>query len=65
MLAPRRRCLDYSKVYMDVTESWLLAGNQNKQIIYYVFSILIPKSALIVLTIAQICYQQISLIRCY
>ena len=65
MLAPRRRCLDYSKVYRDVTESWLLAGNQNKQIIYYVFSILIPKSVLIVLTIAQICYQQISLIRCY
>ena len=65
MLAPRRRCLDYSKVYSDVTESWLLARNQNKQIIHYVFSILIPKSALIVLTIAQIYYMQISLIRCY
>ena len=30
MLAPRRRCLDYSKVYGNVTERWLLAWNQNK-----------------------------------
>ena len=32
MLAPRRYCLDYSKVYSDATERWLLAWNQNKQI---------------------------------
>ena len=30
MLAPRRRCLDYSKVFCDVTERLLLAWNQNK-----------------------------------
>ena len=34
MLASRRCCLDYSKVYGHVTERWLLALNQNKQIIY-------------------------------
>ena len=36
MLAPRRRCLDYSKVYSDVTERWLSAWNQNKRITYSV-----------------------------
>ena len=30
MQCPRRRCLDYSKVYSDVTERWLLTWNQNK-----------------------------------
>ena len=30
MLAPRRRCLDYLKVYCDVTKRWWLAWNQNK-----------------------------------
>ena len=63
MLAPRRRCLDYSKVYRDVTESWSVAWNQNKQITYYIFSIPIPNSSMIILTIAQTCYQQISLIK--
>ena len=32
MLASRRRCLDYAKVYSDATERRLLAWNQNKQI---------------------------------
>ena len=56
MLAPRRCCLDHSKVYSDVTERWLLAWNQNKHITYYMFHILIPKSVFIYLTIAHICY---------
>ena len=30
MLAPERRCLDYSKVFCDVKERWLLAWNQKK-----------------------------------
>ena len=47
MLAPRRRCLDYSKVYCDVIEKWLLAWNKNKHIKYYIFHIIIPKSALL------------------
>ena len=34
MLAPRRHCLDYSNIYNDVAERWLLAWNQNKQITY-------------------------------
>ena len=34
MLAPRKRCLDYSKVYSDVTERWVLGWNQNKQTTY-------------------------------
>ena len=29
-LASRRRCLDYSKVYSNVTERWFLAWNQDK-----------------------------------
>ena len=31
-LASRKRCLDYSKVYSDVTDRWLLEWNQNKEI---------------------------------
>ena len=65
MLASRRRCLFYSKAYSDFANRWLLAWNQNKQITYYIFHILIPNSVLIFLTIAEICYQQISTIRCY
>ena len=61
MLAPSRRCLDYSKVYSDATERWLLAWNQNKQITYYIFYILVPNPVLIFLTIAQIYFQQISI----
>ena len=57
MLAPRRHCLYYSRVYSDVTKRWLLAWNQIKEITYYIFYILIPNSVLIFLTIAQICYQ--------
>ena len=34
MLASRRRCLDYSKIYSDVKQRWLLAWNQNKQVTY-------------------------------
>ena len=56
MLALRRCCLDYSKVYKDVIESCLLAWHQNKQITYYIFYLLIPNSVFIFLTIAQICY---------
>ena len=44
MLASGRPSLDYSKVYSDVTERWLLVWNQNKHITYYLFHILIPKS---------------------
>ena len=43
MLAPRKRCLEYSKVYCDVIEKWSLPWNQKKYIKYYVFHILIPK----------------------
>ena len=35
LLAPRRRCVYYSKVYSEVTNRWLLAWNQDKQITYY------------------------------
>ena len=52
MLTPRRRCFDYSKVYYDVTERWLLAWNQNKHIIYYIFHILIQKALLVFHTFA-------------
>ena len=65
MLAPRRRCLDYSKVYSDVTERCLLARNQSQQITYYIFYILMPNSVLTLLTIGQIFYQHISTIICY
>ena len=63
MLAPRRRCLYYPKVYSDVTKTWFLELNQNEQITYYIFYTLIPNSVLIFITIAQICYQQISIIK--
>ena len=46
MSAPGRRCLNYYKVYCDVTEKWLLAWNQNRHTIYYIFHILISKSVL-------------------
>ena len=39
MLAPRRGCLDYSKVYCDVRKRWFLAWNQNRHITYYIFHI--------------------------
>ena len=39
MLAPRRRCFGYSKVYCDVRKRWLLAWNQNKHITYSIFHI--------------------------
>ena len=47
--APSRRCLE---VYFDVRERWLLAWNQNKHIMYYMFHILIPKSVLLFHTFA-------------
>ena len=65
MLAPKKHFLDHSKVYSDVTGRWLLAWNQNKQVTYYIFYILIQNSVLIFIAIVQICYQQISIIRCY
>ena len=37
MLAPRSGCLDYSKVYSNDTERWLLAWNKNN--IYYILYI--------------------------
>ena len=37
MLAPRRGCLDYSKVYCDVRKRWFLAWNQNRHITHYIF----------------------------
>ena len=39
MLAPRRGCLGYSKVYCDVRKRWFLAWNQNRHINYYIFYI--------------------------
>ena len=42
--APRR---PYLEVYCDVRERWLLAWNQNKHMLYYIFHILIPKSVLV------------------
>ena len=42
--APSR---SYLEVYCDVRERWLLAWNQNKHIIYYIFHILILKSVLV------------------
>ena len=39
MLAPRRRCFGYSKVYCDVRKRWVLAWNQNKHITYSIFHI--------------------------
>ena len=66
MLVPGSAVLIIQKLQKDVTERWLLASNKNKQITYYILYILIANSVLIFLTIAQICYQQISiLIRCY
>ena len=64
MVAPRRRCLDYSKAYSDVIER-SFAWHENKQITYYIFYILIPSLVLIFLTIAQICYHRTSIISCY
>ena len=51
-VAPRKRCLDYSKVYCDVTERWSLAWNQSKHIKYYTFHVLIPKLVLVFHTFA-------------
>ena len=65
MLALRRHCLNNSKVYSDVTKRWFLAWNQNKQIAYFMFFVLIPTPVLFLLAIAQICYHQGSTIRCY
>ena len=39
MLAPRRGCLSYSKVYCDVRKRWFQAWNQNRHITYYIFHI--------------------------
>ena len=39
MLAPRIRCLGYSKVYCDVRKRWLLAWNKNKPITHYILHI--------------------------
>ena len=39
MLALRRGCLGYSKVYCDVRKIWFLEGNKNRNITYYIFHI--------------------------
>ena len=39
MLAPRRGCLGYSKVYYDVRKRWLLAWKENRHITYDIFHI--------------------------
>ena len=62
MLAPRRGCLDYSKVYCDVRKRWFLAWNQNRHITYYIFSILIPKSVYVFFTFAPISFDDSDLI---
>ena len=37
MLAPRGRCLGYSKVYSDVTERWLLTKRNKLYITYFIY----------------------------
>ena len=37
MLAPRRRSLNYSKVYSAVTERWLLAKIKKLHITYFIY----------------------------
>ena len=39
IVAPRRDCLGYSKVYFNVKNRWFLAWNQNRHITYYIFHI--------------------------
>ena len=39
MLAPRRGCLGYSKVFCDVRKRWFLAWSQNRHITHYIFHI--------------------------
>ena len=39
MLAPRRGCLGYSKVYCDVRKGWFLAWNPKRHITYYILHI--------------------------
>ena len=62
MLAPRRGCLDYSKVYCDIRKRWFVARNQNRHITYYIFSILILKSVLFFFTFAPISFDEADLI---
>ena len=49
MLAPKRGCLGYSKVYCDVEKdgSWHGIKTDMLRITYSIFSILIPKSLLV------------------
>ena len=49
-LAPRRGCLDYSKVYCDVRKRWFLAWNQNRYITYYILHIQYTNSVLVTST---------------
>ena len=39
MIATRRRCLGYSKVYCGVKKSWLMPWNQNRHIMHYILHI--------------------------
>ena len=39
MLAPRRRCLGYSKIYCDVRKRWLLTWKQHRHFTCYIFHI--------------------------
>ena len=47
MVAPRRGCLDYSKVYCDVRKRCFLAWNQNRHITYYILHIQYTNSEII------------------
>ena len=55
MQASWRRCIGYSKLRSYLAKKRLLAWNQNKEITYSIFCIIIPNSVLIFFTIAQIC----------
>ena len=65
MIAARRGCVGYSKVYCDVRKRWFLAWNQNRDILrikYSILSILIPKSVLVFFTFTPVSFDDTDLI---
>ena len=64
MLAPKRSCLGYSKVYCDVRKngSWHIIKTDILRITYSIFSILIPKSVLVFFTFTPISIDDTDLI---
>ena len=64
MLAPKRSCLGYSKVYCDVRKngSWHRIKIDILPITYSIFSILIPKSVLVFFTFAPTSFGDTDLI---